>query len=311
MTAQRIVDLDVALKLQLEFDGHSVRMVGTPDSPRWVAADVCAAIEVADHTTAMRDFDDDEKGTHTVRTPGGDQEMLVVTEPGLYRLIRQSRSKRARDFERWLDHKIMPSVRKHGCYPPPDSLTCAGQERAIVTPSNSYGEIMGTLASCMHTLAGGQAKNTADIDILDERVSTQESRTEKMEERQKENARNIHDLAMGWRLMSKKQRDDVERRVRDRLAAKLKEEGYEVQVEVVVGRGRRARIDILTDSQIWEVKVAKNHKHGMGQLHTYAMYYPSHVKCLHLFGAVGVSGEARRSVNLVGKTQGIRVSWED
>lgn len=57
-----------------------------------LAADVCAAIEVADHKSATRDFDDDEKGVHILHTPGGPQEMAVVTEPGLYRLIRQSRS---------------------------------------------------------------------------------------------------------------------------------------------------------------------------------------------------------------------------
>ena len=33
----------------------------------------------------------DEKGTAIVRTPGGKQEMLTVTEAGLYRLIFKSR----------------------------------------------------------------------------------------------------------------------------------------------------------------------------------------------------------------------------
>lgn len=34
-----------------------------------------------------RSLDDDEKGTHIMRTPSGDQEMSIVSEAGLYRGI--------------------------------------------------------------------------------------------------------------------------------------------------------------------------------------------------------------------------------
>jgi hypothetical protein len=45
--------------------------------------------------------------------------MLTVTEPGLYRLIVRSNKPEAQRFQEWLFHEVLPSIRLHGCYPPP------------------------------------------------------------------------------------------------------------------------------------------------------------------------------------------------
>ncbi|MEX3726085.1 Bro-N domain-containing protein [Bilophila wadsworthia] len=47
-------------------------------------------------------MDDDEKGTNSIRTPGGEQQMLVISEPGLYSLILRSRKPEAKAFKRWI-----------------------------------------------------------------------------------------------------------------------------------------------------------------------------------------------------------------
>ncbi|WP_193200431.1 Bro-N domain-containing protein [Nostoc sp. MG11] len=77
-----------------EFEGREVRFVGTADKPEWVAADVCAILEIKNVSYALTSFDEDERGIANVYTPGDDnpkgQEMLTVTEPGLYRLIFKS-----------------------------------------------------------------------------------------------------------------------------------------------------------------------------------------------------------------------------
>jgi len=36
----------VSLDLALTWEGHRVRMVGTPEAPLWIAVDVCAALEL-------------------------------------------------------------------------------------------------------------------------------------------------------------------------------------------------------------------------------------------------------------------------
>ena len=49
-------------------------------------------------------------------TPSGKQEMLVVSEPGLYSLIGSSKKQEAKAFKRWVNHEVLPSIRKTGGY---------------------------------------------------------------------------------------------------------------------------------------------------------------------------------------------------
>jgi hypothetical protein len=59
------------------------------------------------------------------------------------------------------------------------------------------------------------------------------------------------------------------------------------QAEVITPAGI---IDLLTDSEIIEVKQIKSWKAALGQVLVYALYYPSHSKRLHLYGDVSESG---------------------
>ena len=115
------------------FEGYQVRFVGTAENPEWVAADVCSILGLdtsiaingrPDRPNSGLDFD--EKGTAIVSTPGGNQEMLTVTEPGLYRLLSsKSRKPIAKRFQRWVFHQVLPSIRQTGSY----SLQDAASER--------------------------------------------------------------------------------------------------------------------------------------------------------------------------------------
>ena len=44
--------------------------------------------------------DDDEKGITNCYTPGDYQDMLIISEPGLYKLIARSRKPKTRIFDR-------------------------------------------------------------------------------------------------------------------------------------------------------------------------------------------------------------------
>lgn len=98
------------------FENQEIRFVGTSDKPEWIAQDVCAVLDIKRTSDALSSFDDDEKGTVIIRTLGGEQEMLTVTEPGLYRLIFKSRKVVAKRFRRWLFHEVLPSIRRTGSY---------------------------------------------------------------------------------------------------------------------------------------------------------------------------------------------------
>ena len=59
--------------------------------PWFVAADVCRALELDQPHRALTRIDEDEKGRTSITTPGGNQEMSIVNEPGLYSLVLGSR----------------------------------------------------------------------------------------------------------------------------------------------------------------------------------------------------------------------------
>ncbi|QFS51314.1 Bro-N domain-containing protein [Nostoc sphaeroides] len=105
------------------FESLEVRFVGTPEKPEWIAADVCAILEIQNVSQALTSFDEDERGICNVYTPGDDnpqgQEMLTVTEAGLYRLIFKSRKPVAKRFQRWVFHEVLPSLRRTGRYEMP------------------------------------------------------------------------------------------------------------------------------------------------------------------------------------------------
>ncbi len=96
------------------FGDQELRVVGTPDAPRFVAADVLAILNV--DRTALRRLDDDEKGVDSIHTPGGEQEMTTVTESGLYSLVLGSRKVEALRFKKWVTSEVIPSIRKTGSY---------------------------------------------------------------------------------------------------------------------------------------------------------------------------------------------------
>ena len=94
----------------------AVRSILIDGDPWFVAADVCKALEIEKTNRALSRLDDDEKGAHSVSTPGGRQRMSIISESGLYSLILGSRKPEARAFKRWITHEVIPSIRKHGVY---------------------------------------------------------------------------------------------------------------------------------------------------------------------------------------------------
>lgn len=88
----------------------------------FVAADVAIALGYRMASDMSRRLDDDEKDTRLVRTPSGDQDMIVITESGLYNAVLCSQLPAARDFKRWITREVIPSIRQHGAYMTPETI---------------------------------------------------------------------------------------------------------------------------------------------------------------------------------------------
>ena len=99
------------------FDSHAVRVQQDANGDPWfVATDVAAVLGYRNAPDMVRNLDDDEKGTHNLRTPGGDQEVSTINESGLYSAIFRSRKAEAKRFKKWVTAEVLPAIRKTGVY---------------------------------------------------------------------------------------------------------------------------------------------------------------------------------------------------
>lgn len=90
--------------------------LGKNGEPVFVAKDICAILDLGNPRSSIALLDDDEKGVHSVDTPGGRQQMTTVTEPGFYKLVMRSRKPEAKAFQRWVTHEVLPALRRDGGY---------------------------------------------------------------------------------------------------------------------------------------------------------------------------------------------------
>lgn len=97
------------------FEGAEVRTVLVDGEPWWVASDICSILELQSGRALAR-LDEDEKGLRSTQTPGGQQMLTYVTEPGLYSLVLGSRKPQAKAFKRWITHEVIPTIRRTGSY---------------------------------------------------------------------------------------------------------------------------------------------------------------------------------------------------
>lgn len=98
---------------------QEVRITDRNGEPWWVAKDVCEVLDIGNSRMALSRLDDDEKGVISIDTLGGNQEVSIINEAGLYSLILTSRKPEAKEFKRWVTHEVLPTIRKTGGYQTP------------------------------------------------------------------------------------------------------------------------------------------------------------------------------------------------
>lgn len=114
MTAIQLTESTFVIKsatLRHHLDEHG--------EPWFLAKDVCDYLELVNPSNAYARVPDEDRGVRTVDTPSGPQEMIIVNEPGLYRLIFQSRKPEAEAFKRWVFRELLPTLRRQGYYKMP------------------------------------------------------------------------------------------------------------------------------------------------------------------------------------------------
>lgn len=103
------------------FEDQLVRVYKPNGEPWFVGRDVCRVLEIKNESDALKRLDTDERqdGVAITDPMGREQSVIVVSEPGVFRLIFASRKPEAERFKRWLAHEVLPALRKQGFYGTP------------------------------------------------------------------------------------------------------------------------------------------------------------------------------------------------
>lgn len=94
-----------------------VRTVLIENEPWFVGKDVAEALGYTNASKALKDHVDvEDKGVTNCYTLGGNQNMNIINESGLYSLILSSKLASAKKFKRWVTSEVLPILRKTGAY---------------------------------------------------------------------------------------------------------------------------------------------------------------------------------------------------
>ena len=103
--------------IPFSFESHNVRFLPEADSFSVVAKDIAEALGYAYwQTNIVSHVPDEWKGVNRINTLGGIQEMLTLTEQGLYFFINRSDKPKALPMQKWIAGEVLPSIRKTGGY---------------------------------------------------------------------------------------------------------------------------------------------------------------------------------------------------
>jgi len=110
---QTIIENNLMVFDNLEFG--QLRMVYIDEKQYFIANDVAKALGYSEPKNAVARHC---KGAlkRTYLTNGGEQEVKVIPEGDVYRLIIRSKLPKAEEFEHWVFDEVLPSIRKHGIY---------------------------------------------------------------------------------------------------------------------------------------------------------------------------------------------------
>jgi prophage antirepressor-like protein len=107
--------------IPFNFENSQTRVVVESDEIWFVAQDVARALEYPDSSNPARlckNVPEEWKGVNPIHTPGGIQNMLCLSEQGLYFFLGRSDKPKAIPFQKKIAGEILPRIRKTGGYVP-------------------------------------------------------------------------------------------------------------------------------------------------------------------------------------------------
>ncbi len=111
-TYGELIAPDALASAELSFEGDVIRNVSLDGKLWFVSSDVCKALDMLNPRGTISRLGPNEKGKIRLQTEGGEQEVNVVSESGLYLLAFNSRKAGAEAFRIWVTDEVLPSLRR-------------------------------------------------------------------------------------------------------------------------------------------------------------------------------------------------------
>ena len=96
------------------FNENTIRIIGSYDDPWFVAKDICNILGLSNVTNALRNIPEKWMTLQNVKSSYNSQNMIMITEAAVYKLIMRSNKPIAEKFQEVVCEDILPSLRKKG-----------------------------------------------------------------------------------------------------------------------------------------------------------------------------------------------------
>jgi prophage antirepressor-like protein len=107
--------MDILKAFKLDNNEFEINIQGDYNNPLFQANQIASLLGYTSWRKTLSSFDDDEKVVSKGNTLGGLQNIIFLTEIGLYRLLGLSKKPIARIFQKWV-HNILKELRLNGKY---------------------------------------------------------------------------------------------------------------------------------------------------------------------------------------------------
>lgn len=106
-----------------DYQDKQVRVIQDEQGEPWfVAKDLAEVLGYKWNPYLLNHIPEQWKGSKPIVTLGGVQEMIVLSEQGIYFFLGRSDKPAALPFQMFLAGEVMPSIRKHGAYMTPETI---------------------------------------------------------------------------------------------------------------------------------------------------------------------------------------------
>jgi anti-repressor protein len=124
-----------------DFEKQPVRTVIIDNEIWFIASDVTKILEYVNGKQAVIEHCKGVYKKYPLKTSGGMQDLSIIDESGLYKLILASKKPNAIKFKEWVTEKILPSIRKTGSYSVTPKKELSIEEMTLLVIQNMQSKI--------------------------------------------------------------------------------------------------------------------------------------------------------------------------